>query len=206
MIWFGTTKRLIFCPSSRSITNQIRDSPAYSVGRNCSCALTIICIWPFFYRALIVVIGPLVCNRLVVSKEGYCPRIRFYSIITIVFRELVRFVHMTLIITNRSRSFVMHDHFYSFGLRIVTNSFDIKNLIRSYEIKDIIFEWPKPIFHPSFHPSTKTPSNCVAQQNQCIFFTFSVELQTTVGFTLVKSVTPSCTEGNSSVYAQLLYR
>ena len=183
MIWFGTTKRLVFCPSSRFITNQIRIGSAYSCrAHRFVCVDHNFVFGCFFYSVLIVVIGPLAV-MIRAQRKDIANVSAFYSIITIVFHELVRFVHMTLIITNRSRSFVMHDHFYSFGLRIVTNSFDIKIWIRSYEIKNIIFGMAKPIF-PSFVPSFyQNPVKSVLRSKINVFFhIFGSSSVTTVGF------------------------
>lgn len=53
---------------------------------------------------------------------------------------------MPFVVSYGSGSLVMHDHFHTFGLGIVTDFLKIEIRIRSHEIEDIVLKVTEPVF------------------------------------------------------------
>ena len=77
-----------------------------------------------------------------------------HRMISIVYHKLISLIHVTLIVTDRSRSFMMHNHLHTFAGCIAMHFFHVKVRIGSYKIKHIVLALAEPIFPtlvPSFH-------------------------------------------------------
>ena len=66
--------------------------------------------------------------------------------VAIVDHELVRLIHMTLVVPDRARGLVVHDDLHSLALSVVTELSYIKVGIRSDEVEDAILAVTEPVF------------------------------------------------------------
>ena len=105
----------------------------------------------FFYCILIMIYNPLII-MIFSSWENIAYIAALYNIVSIFLHELIRLVHVTLIVTNRSRCFMMHNHFYSFRFCIFMYLFNIKIRIWRYKIENVVFGATKPVF-PALIPA-----------------------------------------------------
>ena len=81
---------------------------------------------------------------------------------------------MSFVVSYGSGSLVMHDHFHTFGLGIVTDFLKIEIRIRGHEIEDIVLKMAEPVL-PAFVPALyKHRIEAVFRSEAMYFFTFSV--------------------------------
>lgn len=108
MINIISTKRFIFCSASRLVAYQVRISTANTGRTYCfMCIYHDFIIGCFLYRIEIMVVHPL--SVMVFSTRDDVAHITtLYRVITIIGHKLVSFVHVSFVVTYRSRSFMMH--------------------------------------------------------------------------------------------------
>ena len=84
-----------------------------------------------------------------------------YGVISIFVHELISGFHMTFVVANGGRCFMMHDEFYAFRMSIFVESLDVKVGIGRKKIKYIVLLMAEPVF-PSRVPALyKHLSNAV---------------------------------------------
>src|SRR5690606_41874973 len=149
-----SSKRLILGTTGRFISYEVRPSPAQP-----RWAYRFVCIDHnlifrcFFECILMMVVDPLTI-MVFPTGDDIADIACFCCIITIIFHELIRLIYMTLVISYRARSFMVHNHLHPLALRVGSYFIQIKIRIRRYKIKDIVFRISKPIFPtniPSFY-------------------------------------------------------
>ena len=146
MVHRVATKALILCATCALVTNQVRIGAAYTCR-----ASSLMRINHYFivgglgYAIQVVIIHPLA----IVMFTAWNDVAHIATLncgVTIVNHKLVSLVKMALIVTGRTRCFVVHNHFHTLRGSIFMNCLDIKIRVRRDKVKHIVLFMSEPIF------------------------------------------------------------
>ena len=164
MFGLCATKSLVFGSASRFVADEVRISPAQAGGPyRLVCVHHDVMLGCFGNCKEIMVHHPLAVVVFTAGKD-ITHISGFYRVISILVHQLVRFLHMALIVSDRRRAFVVHNQFDALGVRIFIQSLNVEIRIRGLEVKHGIFGIAGPIFPaniPTLHQqSIKTVCRC----------------------------------------------
>ena len=146
MVHRVATKALILCATCALVTNQVGIGAAYTCRAGSLMRINHdFIVGGLGYAIQVVIIHPLTIVMFT-ARNDVAHIATLNCGVPIVNHKLVSLVKMTLIVTGRTRCFVVHNHFYALRSSIFMNSLDIKIRVRRDKVKHIVLFMSEPIF------------------------------------------------------------
>ena len=148
----GTAECLILGSSGRLVSDKIRPGPAQSRRTHRLMGIDHYLIFGGLGDGIQIMVYHPLAVMLFPARKHISDITGFDGIVAVVFHKCICCVEMPFVVSYGSGSLVMHDHFHTFGLGIVTDFLKIEIRIRSHEIEDIVLKMAEPVL-PALVPA-----------------------------------------------------